>query len=159
METPQLCPSFTAVYKQNGMITRSSVLQLEVLIGKLPAVNRLPSSSIVVGEISTLKTHTRLYLHCNSTPDDKGTQKKEIKTPTWHMNWGITLWKVDPLYPKPCSPVHSALKFSKRKIVSQIVSDDPYRTFDVWYHWRIPKRALPAWLHKPTEEYQWRTFN
>lgn len=31
---------------------------------------------------------------------------------TWHMKDGITLWKVDPLYPKPFSPVHRALKFS-----------------------------------------------
>lgn len=31
---------------------------------------------------------------------------------TWHMKDGITLWNVDPLYPKPFSPVHRALKFS-----------------------------------------------
>lgn len=37
------------------MITRSSVLQLEVLVRKLPAVDGLSSSSIVVGEVSTLK--------------------------------------------------------------------------------------------------------
>lgn len=48
-------PHCNSVYKQNGMVTRSSVLQLEVLIRKLPSVDRLPSSSIVVGEISTLK--------------------------------------------------------------------------------------------------------
>lgn len=37
------------------MITRSSVLQLEVFIWKLPSVDGLSSSAIVVGEISTLK--------------------------------------------------------------------------------------------------------
>ena len=29
------------------------------------------------------------------------------------MKSGMTRWKVDPLYPKPFSPVHSARKFSK----------------------------------------------
>lgn len=31
---------------------------------------------------------------------------------TWHINSGMILWNTQPLYPKPCSPVHSALKFS-----------------------------------------------
>lgn len=39
-----------------GSFTRSSVLQLEVLIRELPSIDRLPPSSVVVGEISTLKT-------------------------------------------------------------------------------------------------------
>lgn len=38
---------------------------------------------------------------------------------TWHMNCGITLWKMEPLYPKPCSPVHRALKFSVRHTKDQ----------------------------------------
>lgn len=33
---------------------------------------------------------------------------------TWHMNCGITLWKMEPLYPNPCSPVHRARKFSRK---------------------------------------------
>ena len=32
---------------------------------------------------------------------------------TWHMNCGMTLWKEEPLKPKPFSPVHSARKFSE----------------------------------------------
>ena len=43
-------------------------------------------------------------------------QKKKLRQQeaqhTWHMKDGITLWNVDPLYPKPFSPVHRALKFS-----------------------------------------------
>jgi hypothetical protein len=35
-----------------------------------------------------------------------------VKSPPWHMNWGITRWKEEPLKPKPFSPVHSARKFS-----------------------------------------------
>ena len=31
---------------------------------------------------------------------------------TWHIKLGMTLWKVDPLYPNPFSPVHRARKFS-----------------------------------------------
>lgn len=37
------------------MITWPRVLQFEVLIRKFPSVNGFPSSSIVVGEVSTLK--------------------------------------------------------------------------------------------------------
>lgn len=50
------------------MITWPRVLQFEVLIRKFPSVNGLPSSSIVVGEVSTLKTHMiALMLHSSST--------------------------------------------------------------------------------------------
>merc|ERR1711928_154035 len=35
-----------------------------------------------------------------------------VKSPPWHMKLGITLWKVDPLYPYPFSPVHRERKFS-----------------------------------------------
>lgn len=62
--------------RQNGMITRSSVLQLEVLIRKLPAVDGLPSSSIVVSEISTLKTHVTV----NGTATACQTTKREKET-------------------------------------------------------------------------------
>lgn len=37
-----------------GIITRSSVLQFEVLVRKLPSIDRLPSSSIVISEITSL---------------------------------------------------------------------------------------------------------
>merc|ERR1719397_244884 len=36
-----------------------------------------------------------------------------VKSPPWHMNPGMTLWKEDPLNPNPFSPVHRALKFSE----------------------------------------------
>ena len=42
----------------------------------------------------------------------KKKSRQEEAHHTWHMKDGITLWKVDPLYPKPFSPVHRALKFS-----------------------------------------------
>lgn len=67
------------------MITRSSVLQLEVLIWKLPTVDGLPSSSVVVSEISTLKdTHVAVI----APQQDAGQQirRKREKRPTWHMN-------------------------------------------------------------------------
>lgn len=35
-----------------------------------------------------------------------------VKSPPWHMNFGMTRWNLEPLYPKPASPVHSCLKFS-----------------------------------------------
>ena len=35
-----------------------------------------------------------------------------LQSPPWHMNWGITRWKDDPLKPKPFSPVQRARKFS-----------------------------------------------
>jgi len=35
-----------------------------------------------------------------------------VKSPPWHMKPGMTRWKLDPWYPKPFSPVHSARKFS-----------------------------------------------
>ena len=39
---------------QQKLITRSSMLQFEVLIGKLPSIDGLPTSSVVVSEISPL---------------------------------------------------------------------------------------------------------
>merc|ERR1711920_188479 len=35
-----------------------------------------------------------------------------VKSPPWIMNDLITRWNLDPLYPKPFSPVQSARKFS-----------------------------------------------
>mmetsp|Transcript_38002 Transcript_38002/g.72868 ORF Transcript_38002/g.72868 Transcript_38002/m.72868 type:complete len:217 (-) Transcript_38002:415-1065(-) len=35
-----------------------------------------------------------------------------VKSPPWHMNPGMTLWKEQSLNPKPISPVHRARKFS-----------------------------------------------
>lgn len=43
----------------HGQDTRSSVLQLEVLISKLQSIDRLPSSPIVVSEIPTLAHELR----------------------------------------------------------------------------------------------------
>merc|ERR1719323_1691437 len=36
-----------------------------------------------------------------------------VKLPPWHMKLGMTLWKEDPLNPKPFSPVQRARKFSQ----------------------------------------------
>lgn len=49
-----LC-EYELVEIKSMMITRSSVLQFEVLIWKLPTVDGLSSSAIVVSEISSLK--------------------------------------------------------------------------------------------------------
>lgn len=55
------------------MITWSCVLQFEVLIRKLPSVDGFSSSSIVVGEVSTLKTHMiSLMLRYGSAQGRKG---------------------------------------------------------------------------------------
>merc|ERR550532_2714755 len=35
-----------------------------------------------------------------------------VKSPPWHMKFGITRWKEDPLNPNPFSPVQRHLKFS-----------------------------------------------
>jgi hypothetical protein len=35
-----------------------------------------------------------------------------VKSPPWHMKFGITRWNDEPLNPKPFSPVQSARKFS-----------------------------------------------
>lgn len=71
------------------IITRSSVLQFEVLIWKLPTVDGLSSSAIVVSEISSLKARA---LVCVVPPPHQsrmtaGDIKVEhIKNCTWHMN-------------------------------------------------------------------------
>lgn len=44
------------------MITWSCVQQFEVLIRKLPSVDGFSSSSVVVGEISALKTNVNVTL-------------------------------------------------------------------------------------------------
>merc|ERR1712156_1027396 len=36
-----------------------------------------------------------------------------VKSPPWHMKLGMTLWKEEPLNPKPFSPVQRARKFSQ----------------------------------------------
>ncbi len=58
------------------MITGSSVLQLEVLIRKLPPVDRFPPSSVVVGEISSLKTHKLHCLHATACQMTKERHKR-----------------------------------------------------------------------------------
>lgn len=35
-----------------------------------------------------------------------------VKSPPWHMKFGMILWNLEPLYPKPGSPVHNCRKFS-----------------------------------------------
>lgn len=57
---------------------------------------------------------------------------------TWHMNWGITRWKIEPLYPKPCSPVHRALKFSR------IHTED--------HAWHLCQRNTFIFIHKAHSE-------
>ena len=37
-----------------------------------------------------------------------------VKSPPWHMNWGMTRWKQLPLKPKPFSCVHKQRKFSTK---------------------------------------------
>ena len=52
-------------------------------------------------------------------------------SPPWHMNWGITRWKEEPLKPKPFSPVHSARKFSvgRFRFRFRFRTTDPARRF------------------------------
>ena len=35
-----------------------------------------------------------------------------VKSPPWHMNWGMMWWKLLPLKPKPFPWVHRQRKFS-----------------------------------------------
>ena len=35
-----------------------------------------------------------------------------VKSPPWHMKFGMTRWKIEPLNPNPFSPVQRARKFS-----------------------------------------------
>lgn len=57
-------------------------------------------------------------IHINNGPHDEHDEHIIILCTiftvglTWHMNSGMTLWNTDPLYPKPCFPVHRALKFA-----------------------------------------------
>uniref|UniRef100_A0A3Q2DJ47 Uncharacterized protein n=1 Tax=Cyprinodon variegatus TaxID=28743 RepID=A0A3Q2DJ47_CYPVA len=46
-------------FSRREVFTRPSVLQLEVLIRKSQPINGLPTGSIVVGEVSTLRTGTK----------------------------------------------------------------------------------------------------
>lgn len=58
---------------------------------------------------------------CDKKKPQKNTQHEKLLNAsayifsaslTWHMNSGMILWNTHPLNPKPCSPVHRALKFS-----------------------------------------------
>lgn len=40
------------------------------------------------------------------------------------MNFGMTRWNFEPLYPKPASPVHSCLKFSAQRMETSHVDGD-----------------------------------
>lgn len=53
------------------------MLQLEVLIGELPSIDRLPSSPIVVCEVTTLK-NTKAH-RCNYTAGQLKANKRERK--------------------------------------------------------------------------------
>lgn len=74
--------------------TRSSVLQLEVLIRELPAVNGLPSGSVVVREIATLTHKLRDdAVECGSLVTEAvltGAQRSEVLGSSWN-NFGVEL--------------------------------------------------------------------
>lgn len=79
----------------HGQDARPGVLQLEVLVRKLVAVDRLPSGSVVVGEVAALQAK-----HSNRDEPRLG----PIWTPTgpgqnltWHMKPGMMRWKPEPL--------------------------------------------------------------
>lgn len=63
------------------MITRSGVLQLEVLIRKHVSINGLSSGSIVIGEVSTLQP--RNTQQCNPTETGHLTTKLRRKRQTY----------------------------------------------------------------------------
>ena len=53
-------------------------------------------------KVSLLSFARKCFTYCRS------------KSPPCSMNFGITRWKIEFLYPKPFSPVHKARKFSNQ---------------------------------------------
>jgi len=72
----------------HGEDTRSSVLQVEVLILELLAVDALTTSA--------LSPISQLLLPCLQEIWYQRTLPR-VKSPPWSMNWGITRWKEEPL--------------------------------------------------------------
>lgn len=96
----------------------------------------------------------------------KKKSRQEEAHHTWHMKDGITLWKVDPLYPKPFSPVHRALKFSgwgwvggegKKQVSTKVRIQMPFHSSPVdWPNDKAPlsilHRQAPALLSCAEEQ-------
>ena len=76
----------------HGEDTGASVLQGEVLIAELLAVDGLATSA--------LETFTSVS--SRSFPWGEGGARSKltlrlVKSPPWSMNWGMTRWKIEPL--------------------------------------------------------------
>ena len=106
----------------------SSVLQLKVFIFELVSIDGFTTGTIVICEITALNLSWN-YVWSRKRMDrwklpslisewsdlirqGLDTRFYDLLWITWHINCVMTLWKDEPLYPKPFSPVQSARKFS-----------------------------------------------
>lgn len=93
----------------HGEDTGASVLQGEVLVPELLAVDGLTTSALLPISLSSM-----CLMGSNGV-----LTLPAVKSPPWSMNWGMTRWKEAPLKwrglplrPVPFSPVQRARKFS-----------------------------------------------
>jgi len=85
----------------HGQGAGDGVIQGEVLVGELVAVDGLSTGSIVVGEVTALHTHTNIKsTHTcrpqHEHPGNQGGLSCHSRL-TWHMNLGMMRWKLEPL--------------------------------------------------------------
>lgn len=111
-----------------GTITRSSVLQLEVLIRKLPPIDGLPSSSIVISKVTSLKTHMTVI----ELQHHIGKQKTQKRTRGTYLAHELRNHPVEgrPLVTKAMFPCAQCPEVFCRKDSGQILSDNPNKTLN-----------------------------
>ena len=118
---------------RHGQNSRTGVLELKVFILKLVPVDGFTPRAVVVGEVAALAHES-----------------------------GMTRWKLDPSYPKPFSPVHSARKFSTRIASSRVSPSVSPSHRDRVESRRVNPRSIiqssnhrgthpPSWARRPRE--------
>ena len=88
------------------------MLEGEVLVSELLSVDGLAAGAIPRGEVAALAVAMAMVGVVVIVRRWSIVILVAALEFTWHMNCGMTLWKEEPLKPKPFSPVHSARKFS-----------------------------------------------
>jgi hypothetical protein len=101
--------------------TLAGVLELEVLIRELGAINALSASSVTYSSITSSVCGSRVAHAVVDLPFVKSSLLSVLRIssecviiylpPPWIMKLLITRWKVEPSYPKPFSPVARALSY------------------------------------------------
>jgi hypothetical protein len=105
------------------------VLQLEVLVGELVSVDGLSTSSVVVGKVTACvnkgkeKIVSIAWIQTLPTNCAEAVVTLDIKQSNvpWHINPGMTRWKVDPENPNPFS------EGERMKIFKKCERDAKYR--------------------------------